>query len=63
MEKRTEVKTVKVELVCDSCEEGVMVACGDAALAHDPPHYPHGCTKCGERDVVEGKTYPYMVYE
>ncbi len=63
MEKRSEVKTVKVELVCERCKEGTMESCEGVTLTSNPPQYPHRCTKCSYADVVTGITYPYMEYK
>ena len=63
MEKRTEVKTVRVELVCERCHEGTMEALKGAPFIGKPPLRPHRCTKCSHTDTIADKTYPYMVYE
>ncbi len=63
MEKRTEVKTVKVELVCESCSEGTMELCRGMGLTTIPFQYPHKCTDCGAEMQVTGTTYPYMEYK
>ena len=63
MEKRTEVKTYKVELVCESCNEGTMVSCSGVTLMSNPPQHPHKCTACGEGIHITGTTYPYMEYK
>ncbi|KKN29389.1 hypothetical protein LCGC14_0844630 [marine sediment metagenome] len=66
MEKRTEVKTIKVELVCDSCREGTMkpfLLRGGLALETSPSQYPHECTKCDAIIHIAGQVYPYMVHE
>ena len=57
-ERETDVKTVKVELVCDECG-GEMVANG-IGLMSSPPQYPHVCAACGYTLNVRGKTYPYI---
>ena len=62
MEKRSEVKTVKVELVCGSCNEGTMERDG-VVLMSNPPHYPHRCTECGAEIHVTNIIYPYMEYK
>ncbi len=63
MEKRTEVKTVKVELVCESCNEGTMESCEGMVLQTYPAKYPHKCTKCDHTTHITGITYPYMEYK
>ncbi len=63
MEKRTEVKTVKVELICESCNKGTMESCDGSVLMSNPPQYPHRCTECGAERHITGITYPYMEYK
>ncbi len=60
MEKRTEVKTYKVELVCESCDKGTMESCAGVVLQSHPPQYPHRCTECGVETHISGTTYPYI---
>ncbi len=63
MEKRTEVKTVKVELMCERCGEGTMESCDGTVSISNPAHYPHRCTECGAETHITGTTYPYMEYK
>ena len=63
MEKRTEVKIIRVELVCERCHEGTMELCDGIVSASNPPPYRHRCTKCNHANIITGKTYPYMEYE
>ncbi len=63
MKKRTEVKTIKVELVCEECNKGVMEGCAGVVLTTYPAQYPHKCTECGAEIHVTGTTYPYMEYK
>ena len=61
-EKRTEVRTIMVRLMCDKCGEGEMKPTG-VCLTSNPPQYPHKCNKCGAEVTVRGKTYPRAEYE
>ncbi len=64
MEKRTEVKTVKVELVCEECNKGTMEPYNDGPLVIPSPQgYPHRCTECGAEIHITGTTFPYMEYK
>ena len=63
MEKKTEVKTYKVELACENCGEGTMESCDGAVLTSNPPQYPHACTNCDAEIHVTGTTYPYMEHK
>lgn len=59
-EKREEVKTFEVRLMCDCGEE--MHATG-VGLMSTPPKYPHVCKACQAETHVRGKSYPHLVYE
>lgn len=62
-EKRTEVRTFMVRLMCDKCGEGEMKQTG-VQLLSNPPQYPHRCDKCGSETTIRGgKTYPRIEYE
>lgn len=62
-EKRTEVRTFMVRLMCDKCGEGEMKPTG-VQLLSNPPQYPHRCDKCGfETTIRGGKAYPRIDYE
>lgn len=64
MEKRTEVKTVKVELACEDCGKGTMEPVPLAmVLTTNPPQYLHKCTECDVQIHITGTTYPYMEYK
>ena len=52
-EKRTEVRTIMVRLMCDKCGEGEMKPTGVALMSH-PPQYPHKCDKCGAETTIRG---------
>ena len=59
MEKRTDVKTVRVSLFCDECGEE-MLPTGEALMSN-PPQYPHVC-KNGHKVNIRRKTYPYIEF-
>ena len=62
-EKRTEMRTFMVRLMCDKCGEGEMKPTGIQLLSN-PPQYPHACNKCGAETTIRGgKTYPRFEYE
>lgn len=61
-ERRTEVKTFLIHLMCDKCEYGEMKPTASALLSH-PPQYPHVCDKCGEKVNIHGGIYPRLTYE
>lgn len=60
-ERLKEVKTYRVDYVCDVCEEGRMKRDGGIVLMSEPPQYPHVCDKCGARQLFEN-SYPYITY-
>lgn len=57
MEKRAEVKTVKVTLICDECG-GEMKPTGEVYDTY-PCYYQYQCEKCGNK-VTSQKVYPYV---
>jgi len=62
-EKRTELRTFMVRLMCDKCSEGEMKPTG-IQLSSNPPKYPHKCDKCGAETTVRGgKPYPRIEHE
>jgi hypothetical protein len=62
-EKRTEVRTYVVRLMCEKCDGGEMLPTG-IALMSSPPKYPHKCNKCGHEDTPRGgKRYPRTEHE
>ena len=56
-----EVKTVRVNYVCDACQSGNMVA-GNIVLTSSPPQFPHTCDQCGASRTFVGFKYPYLKY-
>lgn len=60
-ETKTEVKTFKVEYVCDECGEETLKHEGGALLS-SPPQYRHRCSNCGcSRTFL--KIYPHIKHE
>jgi len=57
MEKRVEVKTILVRLMCDEC--GHEMNFTGECLTSYPPQYPHKCCNCPHKTNVLGHTYPY----
>lgn len=53
IERKTEVKSFKVEAICDC---GAIMVFSGVALATYPPAYPHKCSSCG---MVENLKYAY----
>ena len=47
MEKEIEVKTFKVNYICDECKYGGIMQPSGNALLTDPMLYPHKCNNCG----------------
>lgn len=60
MLKKREVRTYKVELICDEC--GVPMEFTGMMLTSYPPQYPHKCPKCGKHETVF-ECYPKIEYE
>lgn len=61
MNKVTEQKVSKVELVCESCEAGMMATI-ERGFATKPPQVKLKCGNCGftKFSTVD---YPYLKYE
>ena len=60
MLKRREVKTYKVELICDEC--GTPMEFTGVVLTTYPGQYEHRCPKCG-RTASPTCAYPITEYE
>lgn len=61
IEKRTEVKPIKVDLTCGKCG-GIFERNTDRVLTTYPPQYSYKCNKCGEI-VTASKIFPTIEYE
>lgn len=59
-ERKTEVKTLMVELFCECNNK--MEPTGECLTSH-PPQYPHLCISCGKTINIIGKKYPCIEYE
>lgn len=58
MEKKVNVKPIKVYLICDNCGTE-MERPDDLVLATYPPQYNYACPKCG-RTETSTQGYPYI---
>lgn len=61
-EEYTEVKTFRVTMRCDFCDEGYMKATG-TYYPTSPPKVLHRCDSCGEEETYRGVSYPYNTYK
>lgn len=61
MERKTEVRPIKVDMICDVCGKGWMRPT-NVTLTVYPPLYPHVCDKCGHTENYS-KCYPYIEWE
>lgn len=61
-ERRVEVKTYRVSLICPECKTGEMFPNGMEWLTA-PPGVHHTCDNCGITRAVQGRHYPMTVYE
>lgn len=61
MEKKTEVKVINVDCICEKCNEGRYRPTDQIYLRY-PPQYPHKCTICNDETIFD-KIYPYLEYE
>jgi hypothetical protein len=62
MEQRTEVKTIRVDLICDTCGTGEMAYTG-TILMSDPPQRQYQCPECLNIAHVPGRLYPRIEYK
>ena len=60
MEKRVEVRPIKVMLMCDKCGTE-MKRSGGMVYDTYPCQYPYYCEKCGFR-TTSMTIYPYLEY-
>ncbi len=54
-----EVKTFKINYLCDACGKGDVKSDGNILLS-DPPIYPHKCAVCGS-EYNFAHRYPLIV--
>lgn len=59
-ERKTEVKTFKLQLFCDC--GGEMLPTGMCLTSH-PVQYPHECQVCKKTENIFRNRYPCLVYE
>jgi hypothetical protein len=62
MEIKTEVKTYRVEMQCDKCNDGRMEYTG-IGMSLDPAIYQHRCNKCDYMICYTNKKYPHIIEE
>lgn len=60
-EFKCEVKTYKIDYICDICENGELESTGEI-IQENPPKYDHKCNSCGEHAYMI-KRYPYTTEE
>ena len=61
IEKRTEVKPIKVDLTCGKCG-GIFERNTDIVLTTYPPQYSYKCNTCGEI-ITCSDIFPKIEYE
>ena len=57
-ESEIEVKSYKIDYICDECHDGFMIFTG-TMLMSNPPQYSHKCEHCG-KEITFYKKYPYI---
>ena len=69
MEKLTELRTYRVDFVCEMCGEGLMIYTRGPVLGESPifpsglpRQFPHQCSECGWEQYFHS-TYPAFRYE
>lgn len=61
-EERQEVRVYRVNLKCDSCKEGNMIATG-TSFTTGRTYFEHRCSLCGHLDSILNAKYPTIEYE
>ena len=59
MEEFTEIKTLKINYLCQDCHKGFLIATGKL-LFSNPPQFIHTCSHCNEKTTLS-KKYPYTI--
>lgn len=60
-ERKEELKTYRIDYVCNNCGKDYMKPTGPALLTR-PPKFKHVCLTCGHVEIFNEK-YPKIVYE
>lgn len=58
---RTEVKTYRVDRMCDKCDKGLMIATG-TGITRSRSSWEHKCNRCGHTEMYEDLYYPKIEY-
>ena len=61
MEKRQQVKTIKVNKVCNECAMGIMLITDAQLLLSNPQQYEYKCNRCDFKETLTG-VWPRMEY-
>lgn len=61
-ERKTKVRTYRVDYICNHCGEGLMEFT-DFALLSNPPKYEHQCNVCKSKRHFSGVKYPHFTHE
>jgi len=56
---KTQVKTYRVDKVCDKCKKGLLIANGNAMHFNFYSLYTHVCNECGEVVQLQNESYPH----
>ena len=59
-ETRSQVRVMRVNYICDRCNNGNMISTGYALLSH-PPQHNHQCEMCEWTQTFKVQ-YPYTEY-
>lgn len=60
---KTQVKTYRIDKVCDKCKEGLLIANGTAYHYNFYSTYIHVCNKCGNQVYINNEKYPHEITE
>ncbi|GEM_PF-1650246 len=60
---KTQVRTYRIDKVCNKCKEGLLIANGTAFHYNFYSVYVHTCNKCGEQVYLQNESYPHEITE
>jgi hypothetical protein len=60
---KTQVKTYRIDKVCNKCNEGLLIANGNSMHFNFYSLHTHICNKCGEVVQLQNEIYPHEITE
>lgn len=60
---KTQVKTYRIDKVCNKCKEGLLIANGHSMHFNFYSIHTHVCNKCGDIVQLQNESYPHEITE